>query len=490
MTAFNEIAGEPCTANRKLLTELLRRRWGFNGFIVTDYTAINELIPHGVAGTLREAGKLAARAGVDMDMQGAVYMNHLADLVRTGFVDESSVDDAVRRILRVKFELGLFDDPYRYCSPEREKSLVFSPKHLQAAREMARKSIVLLKNDRGVLPLRTDIGSLAVIGPLAEATTDLLGNWHAAGDGSKVTPVLRAVREKMRPGCQVLHAKGCEVEGTDRSGFQKALSVARQADVILLVLGERENMSGEAASRSDIDLPGVQNELAEAVARLNKPVVAVLVNGRPLVLSRLHEAVPAILEAWFPGSMGGKAIADVLFGEFNPSAKLTMTFPRNGGQIPIYYNEKPTGRPLSADKYTSKYLDVPNSPLFPFGHGLSYTTFAYENFHVQSSSLNYGETLNVSVDVKNTGGRDGEEIVQCYLRDLVGSVTRPMKQLKGFRKVFIKTGEKATVSFAFTSQDFAFLRADGYYGTEPGEFEVSVGSSSASLLKASFTLNQ
>ncbi len=488
MTSFNEIAGVPCTANRWLLTDVLRNRWGFTGFVVTDYTSINELVPHGVAADEHEAGRLAARAGVDMDMQGGVYQKHLAGLVRKGDISLAAIDEAVRRILTVKAELGLFDDPFKGCDEERESRVVFCAEHLEASREIARESMVLLKNDGNVLPFRKDLRSIAVIGPLAEATTDLLGNWHGAGDGSKVLSLLGAVREAVGPKTQVLFAKGADVNGRDVSGFREAFEIARKADAVILVLGETEGMSGEAASRSSIDLPGVQNELAELVSRCGKPVAAVLFNSRPLAISRLHKAVPAILEAWFPGSMGGKAVSDVVFGDYTPSGKLTMCFPRSVGQIPVHYDMKNTGRPESDNKYTSKYIDVPNTPLYPFGHGLSYASFRYSDLRLSPKTLSGNGKISVSVSVKNEGERDGDEVVQLYLRDVVGSVTRPVKQLLGFRKVRIPKSETRRITFDIAAADLAFLRSDMTWGTEPGEFEVMVGGDSAHVLKDGFHL--
>ncbi|MFZ2956471.1 MAG: glycoside hydrolase family 3 N-terminal domain-containing protein [Candidatus Ozemobacteraceae bacterium] len=486
MTSFNEIAGRPCTANHALLTDLLRKIWGFTGFIVTDYTAINELISHGVAADEADAGRLAVTAGVDMDMQGAVYLKNLARQVTNGEVPIGIIDDAVRRILTAKAELGLFDDPFRYCDEEREKRVAMAPEHLSEARAMAVRSMVLLKNDRGVLPFSKTLKSLAVIGPLADATTDLLGNWRGAGDGAKVVSIVQSIRERLgNSSVIVLHAKGCDVDGSDRTGFQAALTAAREADAVLLVLGEHENMSGEAASRADIDLPGMQNHLAALVtaAAAGKPVAVVLLNGRPLAISRLSETVPAILEAWFPGTMGGQAIADVLFGDANPSGKLVMTFPRCVGQIPISYDQKNTGRPMDPkNKYTSKYLDVPNTPLYPFGHGLSYTTFRYGLPRLSSREMRLGgEGVKIEVDVTNVGDRDGEEVVQFYIRDLVACITRPLSQMKGARKVAISRGATQTVSFTLKPADLAFPGPDLKPLIEPGEFDIMVGSSSASV---------
>ncbi len=489
MTAFNEIAGIPCTGHRGLLTDLLRGRWGFTGLVVTDYTSINELVPHGFAADLAEAGRKAVLAGVDMDMQGGVFLDHLRRQVESGEVPLARIDEAVRAILRLKADLGLFDDPFRYCDETREKRVVFCARHQAEARAIARQSMVLLKNDGATLPFSPGLRSLAVIGPLAEAQVDLLGNWHGAGDGGKVVSILQAVRERVGPGCEVRFAKGCEVDGKGRSGFRAALEAARGADAVLLVLGERETMSGEAASRTDLDLPGVQNDLAEAVARLGRPTAAVLLNGRPLTLTRLHAAVPAILEAWFPGSLGGRAIVDLVFGDAAPAGKLTVTFPRSVGQIPLYYNMKNTGRPVvGEEKYTSRYLDCPNTPLYPFGHGLTYTTFAYDALRVDPPAVDAGKTVTVTVTVRNTGKRAGEEVVQCYLRDVAASVTRPVRELKGFRKIRLEPGESRMVDFLLGPGDLAFLREDGTWGAEPGEFRVFVGGSSADTLEGSFIL--
>lgn len=490
MPAFNEIAGVPCTASRALLTETLRQKWGFTGVVVTDYTAINELVPHGVAADLAQAGELSVQAGVDMDMQGGVYFNHLEAQVESGKVTKAAIDDAVRRILRVKFELGLFDDPYRYCSEKREKRQVMSLEHLRAARIMAEKSLVLLKNENKTLPFSRTLRSLALIGPLAEADAELLGNWFGAGDGKQAVSVAEALRLKFGDSLRVIAAKGCEIYGGDTSQFEAAVAAASEADAVLLVLGESGSMSGEAACRVDIDLPGLQNQLAETVARAanGKPVAAVLINGRPLAINRLNEAVPAILEAWFPGTMGGSAVVGTIFGDANPSGKLVMTFPRSTGQIPIYYAAKNTGRPISPDKYTSKYLDCPNTPLFPFGHGLSYTTFNYGPVQLSAASMPMRGEIKASVKLTNTGTRPGEEVVQLYLRDLVACVTRPVKELKGFKKVYLEPGDSANIEFKITSADLEFPGHDLAPIVEPGEFEVMIGGSSAVCNGQRFTL--
>lgn len=490
MPAFNEIAGVPCTASRYLFKDLLRDTWGFDGVVVSDYTAINELIPHGVAADTIQAGLLAAQAGVDMDMQGGVFLQHLETLVTSGKVSEAAIDAATYRILLIKAELGLFDDPYRYCCEDREKRMALAPEHLAAAKKMAQASMVLLKNDRDVLPFSQNIGKLAVIGPLAEADSDLLGNWIGAGDGKQVVSLTQAIRHKLGASAQVITARGCEVEGDDQSHFADALVAVEEADAVLLVLGELGNMSGEAASRADIDLPGLQNHLARLVteAAKGKPVAAVLFNGRPLAISNLAATVPAILEAWFPGTMGGHAVADILFGDVNPSGKLVMSFPRHVGQVPVYYGQKNTGRPISAEKYTSKYLDCPNTPLFPFGHGLSYTTFSYGPLHLSASTMPWQGEIKARVSVTNTGSRAGEEVVQLYLRDLVACVSRPVKELKGFTRTRLEAGEAQDVEFTISASDLTFPGSDLKPIVEPGEFEVMIGGNSAVCLGQRFIL--
>ena len=490
MPAFNEIAGIPCTASRALLTETLRQNWGFTGMVVTDYTAINELVPHGVADDLTQAGQLAIEAGVDMDMQGGVYFNNLEALVNAGKVSSDAIDEAVRRVLRVKIELGLFDDPYRYCCEKREKSRILSSGHKAAARKVAEKSMVLLQNRDNTLPFKKNIRSLAVIGPLAESQLELLGNWYGAGDGNQVIPVAAALRKKFGKSVKIITVKGCEATGKDDSQFKAAVAAAKQADAVLLVLGENGNMSGEAACRVDIDLPGLQNRLAEEItaAAHGKPVAAVLFNGRPLAISRLAEAVPAVLEAWFPGTMGGLAVAEMVFGDTTPSGKLVMSFPRHTGQIPIYYAAKNTGRPISNDKYTSKYLDCPNTPLFAFGHGLSYTTFSYGPLRLSATEIPINGRITASIKVTNTGSRTGEEIVQLYLRDLVACITRPQKELKGFKKLSLKPGASTEVKFTITAAELTFVGPDLEPLIEPGEFEVMIGGSSSVTDGQRFTL--
>ena len=490
MTAFNELDGVPSTGNKWLWTDLLRGEWGWDGFIVTDYTAINEMVPHGVAGDLYDASVLAANAGIDVDMVGDAYINNLKKAVENGDVKESTIDAAVYQILKAKYELGLFEDPYRYNDATREKKEILSPEKVAFARKSAAESMVLLKNDKEVLPFSKDIKTIAVIGPLADEKEDLIAAWSAAGDrANRPVTVLEGVKNKVGDNVKVLYAKGTEVEGTSTKGFAEAIKIAKQADVVLLAIGEKYWMSGEAASKSNIDMPGNQEALAKEIFKANKNTAIILMNGRPLTIEELDKTAPAILETWFAGTEAGNAIADVVFGDYNPAGKLVMTFPRNVGQIPIYYNHKNTGRPLDPnEKYTTKYLDVPNTPLYPFGYGLSYTTFEYSNLKVDKNEITEDQIVNISIDVKNTGNYDGEEVVQMYIHDVVGSVTRPVRELRGFEKVMLKKGETKTIKLSLNKKDLSFYRLDMTFGTEPGKFDVYVGGSSDAEDKVSFTL--
>ncbi|GIV62408.1 MAG: glycosyl hydrolase [Rhodothermaceae bacterium] len=487
MAAFNEVNGVPAHASTFLLDDVLRGEWGFGGLVVSDYTGVLELIPHGVAAGRAEAGRLALTAGVDVDMVSGIYVDDLPAEVRAGRLDEAVVDEAVRRVLRAKYRLGLFEDPYRYSDPAREQALTLTPAHRQAARAMAQKSLVLLKNEGGVLPLDRTVGTLAVIGPLADAPREMLGGWAAAGRAEDAVTILQGIREAVAPGTRVLYAKGAGIEGDDRSGFDEAVRAAREADAVVLVLGEHHDMSAEAHNRTSLDLPGVQRELAQAVHATGKPVVAVLIGGRPLSVTWLDAHVPAILMAWFPGVEAGHAVADVLFGDVSPSGKLPVTFPRTVGQVPLYYNHKNTGRPPDPNnKYTSKYIDVPWTPLYPFGHGLSYTTFAYANVRVDRPVIRAGETVTVSVDVTNTGDRTGDEVVQLYLRDEVASVTRPVKQLRGFERITLAPGQTKTVTFTLGPQDMTFYDQAMQPVIEPGFFTVYAGGSSEDVIQTRF----
>ena len=487
MTAFNEYDGVPATGNQYLLKDLLKGEWNFQGFVVTDYTSINEMVHHGYARDEAEAGVKAVNAGVDMDLQGEVYFSYLRGLVDSGFVREKTIDNAVRRILNVKAKLGLFDDPYLYCDRARENQVVSNPEIKALSRDAARRSMVLLKNE-GCLPF--DRGDrIAVIGELAASRRDLLGSWKAAGEWDDMNSILDAVRA-YNGAANVIYAEGCRKIGSDRSGFGEAMDAVAQADKVLMVIGEDWDWSGEAASRTDIGVPGIQSELLKMIASAGKPVAVVLLNGRPLVLEEESKAADAILEAWYPGTMGAEAVTDIVFGQYNPSGKLTMTFPRSVGQIPVFYYEKNTGRPiyLPNDKYKSKYLDSPNEPLYPFGYGLSYTDFKYSNLILSSPKMKKGHTIDATVTVTNIGTRTGEETVQLYIRDLIGSVTRPVKQLKGFQKLVLAPGESRTVTFTIDDEMLSFWRHDMTFGIEDGDFKVMVGGSSSDLLQTSFSL--
>jgi beta-glucosidase len=495
MTAFNDLNGVPATANHYLLTEILRKFWGFEGFVVSDYTSVNELVPHGFARDEKHAAELAINAGVDMDMQGASFMKHLPELVKKGLVDEETIDAAVRRILEMKYRLGLFEDPYRYSNEAREAAAIYADEHLEAARDMARKSIVLLKNERDLLPLAADV-SLAIIGPLGDSEPDMIGSWSAAGEREdRPVTLLEGIRERVGEQVDIHFEEGAsylfEDEG-DRSGFDAALAAAGRADVIIAAMGESAGMTGEAASRTSLGLPGNQSELLKELRKLGKPVVLVLMNGRPLALEWENENIHAILETWYTGTEGGHAIADVLFGDYNPSGKLPVTFPRNVGQVPIYYNMKNTGRPYTPgaaeQKYKSRYLATPNSPLYPFGYGLSYTEFTYSDLALDRKVMGEGESITISVRVTNAGEVGGEEVVQLYTRDLVGSATRPVKELKGFRKISLDAGASREVKFTLDPSDLAFHRQDMSYGAEAGKFKVFVGGNSEELLEADFRL--
>ncbi|MBK6930384.1 MAG: glycoside hydrolase family 3 C-terminal domain-containing protein [Saprospirales bacterium] len=476
MTSFNDYDGVPASGNRYLLTDILRGEWGFDGFVVTDYTSINEMVNHGVIADDKEAGELAVRAGVDMDMQGAVYQRFLKQSVEEGKVPIAAIDASVRRILRLKFELGLFDDPYKYCDAAREQRLILCAPHRAAAREMARKSVVLLKNQNNTLPL-SKTARIAVVGPLGDNKSELIGNWCAAGNANDCVSLLEGLKAAGKG--DISFAKGCELAGSDKSGFAEAVALAQKSDVVVVAIGEAAQMSGEAASRTDISVPGVQEDLVKALAATGKPVVVVLMNGRPLAIPDLTEQAYALLEAWWLGTETGHALADVLYGDYNPSGKLPMTFPRTVGQVPVFYNEKNTGRPYDpASKWTSRYIDEPNAPLFPFGFGLSYTTFEYSDIVVDKPTFKQGESLRIRVNVRNAGSRTGEEVVQFYVRDLVGSVTRPLRELKGFRKVLLAPGAIQTVEFILTDAELRFFGNAMRFGSEPGDFDLMIGGNS------------
>jgi beta-glucosidase len=478
MSAFNSIAGVPASGNAWLTDTVLRREWRFTGFVVSDWTSVAELINHGVAGSQAEAGRRALTAGVDMDMQSSIYVDSLAALVRSNRIPLAVVDSAVMRILRAKQRLGLFRDPYRARTAPPNTEL------RALARRVAGESIVLLKNERSLLPLDR-AGTIAVIGPLADNKEEPLGPWHTQGRAEDVVTVLQGIRSKA--GTQVLYAQGSGIEDTSKAGFTAAVVAARQARVAILVLGERGDMSGEAASRASLGLPGVQQQLLEAVAATGTPVVLVLMNGRPLILEWASEHVPAIVETWFLGVEAGNATADVLFGDMNPSGRLPVTFPRALGQIPLYYNHRNTGRPPDPNnKFTSKYIDVPVTPRYPFGYGLSYTTFAYSNLRLSAARARVSDTITATVTVTNSGTREGTEVVQLYVRDEVASVSRPVRELKAFRRVALRPAESRSVELRIALRDLWFIGLDMKPVVEPGTFHVYVGANSAEGLEASF----
>jgi beta-glucosidase len=510
MTSFNEINGIPAAANKQLVTDMLRNEWGFKGLVVTDYTALSELIAHGTSANEYEAAADALVAGNDMDMVAEVYLNNLGQLVKDGKIITKQIDAACRRILEAKYKLGLFEDPYRYANEQRASQVLLKKEYRDAARDIARKSMVLLKNDKNILPLRS-AGSIALVGPLARTQRDLIGNWSGAGDWHQAISVEQGLKNSLGSNVQITYAKGANVTDdvqmikrlnahggeleidsrTAEEMISEAVTLATKADVVIAVVGESQGMTGEAASRADISLPGKQLDLLKALKKTGKPLVIVLMNGRPLALPWEQANADAIVETWFGGIEAGNAIADVLTGAYNPSGKLTNTFPQHVGQVPLYYNHKNTGRPYAGDvldKYKSRYMDVSNDPLYPFGFGLSYTTFAYGDIKVSSKEITAQDKFTVTCQVTNSGKMPGEEVVQLYVQDVVGSVTRPVKELKGFQKIMLQPGESRQVSFTLSANDLAFYRRDMTWGTEPGKFKVYIGRNSRDVKESEFTL--
>jgi beta-glucosidase len=506
MSSFNEIDGIPATGNRWLLTDLLRKQWGFKGFVVSDYTSVNEMIAHGM-GDLQTVSALALRAGLDMDMVGEGFLKTLKQSLKEGKVTQQQIDDACRRILEAKYKLGLFDNPYRYIDAARPAKEILTEQRRKEAREIAAHTFVLLKNDNQALPLKKS-GTIALIGPLANDKNNMLGTWAVSGDSKLSIPVLDGIKAVAGSGVNILYAKGANLSDdtlfakkvnvfgtrididkrTPDEMISEAIDAANKSDVVVAVVGEASEMTGEAASRTDITIPESQKKLIRALVKTGKPVVLVMMSGRPLAMTEENALATSILHVWHAGTEAGNAIADVLFGNYNPSGKLSATFPRNVGQVPIYYNRKNTGRPSSdnSPKFQSNYLDAPNSPLYPFGYGLSYTSFSYGNISLSKNSLKENETITASVTVTNTGKLDGEEVVQLYIRDLVGSITRPLKELKGFQKINFKAGETKTVTFTISVNDLKFYNSDLKFVAEPGDFKVFIGGNSRDVKEADF----
>ena len=516
MASFNEVDGVPATANKWLMTDVLRKQWGFNGFVVTDFTGIAEMVAHGI-GDLQTVSARALNAGVDMDMVSEGFVGTLKKSLTEGKITMKTLDTACRRILEAKYKLGLFDDPYKYCDLSRPARDIFTKEHRDAARKIASESFVLLKNEPAktgqapLLPLQKK-GTVAVIGPLANTRSNMPGTWSVAARLNDYPSLYEGLKEMMAGKVNITYAKGSNLIGdaayeeratmfgrslnrdnrTDKELLEEALKVAADADIIVAALGESSEMSGESSSRTDLNIPDVQHTLLEALLKTGKPVVLTLFTGRPLTLTWEQENVPAILNVWFGGSEAAYAIGDVLFGDVNPSGKLTMTFPKNVGQIPLFYNHKNTGRPLQEgkwfEKFRSSYLDVDNEPLYPFGYGLSYTTFQYSDIALSASAMGQDGSITASVTVTNTGKRDGAEVVQLYIRDLVGSITRPVKELKGFEKIFLKAGESKTVTFKITPELLRFYDYDLKQVAEPGDFDVMIGGDSRNVRSARLTL--
>ena len=516
MASFNEVDGVPATANKWLMTDVLRKQWGFNGFVVTDFTGIAEMVAHGI-GDVQTVSARALNAGVDMDMVSEGFVGTLKKSLTEGKITMKTLDTACRRILEAKYKLGLFDDPYKYCDLSRPARDIFTKEHRDAARKIASESFVLLKNEPAktgqapLLPLQKK-GTVAVIGPLANTRSNMPGTWSVAARLNDYPSLYEGLKEMMAGKVNITYAKGSNLIGdaayeeratmfgrslnrdnrTDKELLEEALKVAADADIIVAALGESSEMSGESSSRTDLNIPDVQHTLLEALLKTGKPVVLTLFTGRPLTLTWEQENVPAILNVWFGGSEAAYAIGDVLFGDVNPSGKLTMTFPKNVGQIPLFYNHKNTGRPLQEgkwfEKFRSSYLDVDNEPLYPFGYGLSYTTFQYSDIALSASAMGQDGSITAAVTVTNTGKRDGAEVVQLYIRDLVGSITRPVKELKGFEKIFLKAGESKTVTFKITPELLRFYDYDLKQVAEPGDFDVMIGGDSRNVRSARLTL--
>jgi beta-glucosidase len=486
MNSFNDLNGIPATANKYLQRDILKGQWNFKGFVVSDWGSVGEMINHGYAKNNYEAAMLAANAGSDMDMESRSYSKNLATLVKEGKVKMAVIDEAVKRILKKKFEMGLFDDPFKFCNAAREKQQWDNADNISASREMAKKSIVLLKNEKQLLPLSKQTKNIALIGPFVKAVRDNLGFWSYSwpDDTARIVTLWNGVQNKLNSTSKMLYAKGCNINDTNKDGFEEAIAIAKQADVVILSVGEAPDMTGEAKSRSNLHLPGVQEDLIKAIVATGKPVVVLISAGRPLVFNWVADNVPAIVYTWWLGTQAGNAIADVLFGDYNPSGRLPISFPRTEGQIPVYYNHYNTGRPAKNDSdvnYVSAYTDLVNSPKFAFGYGLSYTQFEYGKMKLGKTKLRAADKLEISVLITNKGDYDGEEVVQLYVRDIVGSVVRPVKELKGFQKIFLQKGESREVKFILSVNDLKFFNNELKYDWEPGDFQIMVGSNAMQL---------
>ena len=515
MASFNEVDGIPATGNKWLMDDVLRKQWGFNGFIVTDFTGINEMVQHGM-GDLQQVSALAMNAGIDMDMIGEGFLTTLKKSISEGKVTEQQITTAARRILEAKYDLGLFDDPYRYIDEKRSETEIYTKANREEARNIAAQSMVLLKNDKQILPLKTS-GTVAVIGPLANNNENMTGTWSVASRIKDAVSMMTGLKETVK-GVNFIYAKGSNVfydakmeekatmfgkvsnrdSRSKEALLKEAVETAKKADVVVLAIGETAELSGESSSRTNIEIPQAQKDLLAELKKTGKPIVMVLLTGRPLVLNDEAKQADAIVNAWFAGSEAGYAIADVLYGKVNPSGKLPMTFPRSVGQVPIYYNAKNTGRPLSDDKsekcefekFRSNYIDECNTPLFPFGYGLSYTSFGYSDVQLSKAQLSGNDQLTASITLTNNGKYDGNEVVQLYIRDMVGSVTRPVKELKGFQKVFLKAGESKKVSFTITPEDLKFYNSELKYDWEAGEFDIMIGTNSHDVKHAKINWNK
>lgn len=504
MSSFNTINGVPASGNKWLLNDVLRDEWNFKGFVVSDWNSLGEMMAHGNVESHYDVGLQGIEAGVDMDMEGRIYISEVKKLLDDKKITIEQIDEMVARILRVKFQLGLFDNPYQYCDEKKQQELTMHPDHLTAARDIARKSMVLLKNEKNVLPLSKEIKKIAVIGPLANDKDAPIGNWRGSAEANSAVSLLEGIQAAVGSSTEVVYAEGCklvnnetqsfftqlDVNTTDRSGFADAIAAAQQADVVVMALGETAYMSGECRSYADISLKGLQVELLNEIRKTGKPIVLTLFNGRPMVLTDVVGQTEALLVCWLPGTESGHAIADVLFGDYNPSGKLPASFPYHVGQVPVYYEQLSSGRPYdpNPEGFSTKYRDIPNAPLFAFGKGLSYTTFEYTNLRLSSTELSKDGSLKVTLTITNKGNYDGEEVVQLYVRDLVGKgISRPLQQLKGFEKVMVRKGESREVSFTITPNDLAFWRLDEKWAPEAGEFQLLIGSASDDIrLKEKF----